>query len=66
MQREMRRQQLKDKEKEREEETKKKGNRMSGRDLLENKECTMRRPTRHLPGTKNGIEDKLSENGSVA
>ena len=66
MQREVRRWQLKDEEKEREDETKKKGSRTSGRDLLENKECTVRRPSRHLPGTKNGIGDRLSENGSVA
>ena len=39
---------------------------MSGRDLLENKECTVKRPSRHLPGTKNGTEDKLSEDASVA
>ena len=65
MQREIRRQQLKDKEKE-EEETKKKGSRMSGRDFQENKECTRRRPSGHLPGTNNGTEDKLSEKGSVA
>ena len=34
--------------------------------LVENKEHTMRRQSRHLPGTKNGTKDKLSEKGSVA
>lgn len=49
-----------------EEETKRKGSIISRRDLLENKGHTMRRPSRHLPGAKNGTEDKSSEKESAA
>ena len=38
----------------------------SRRDLVSNKEHTIRRPSRHLPGTKSKTEDKLSEKENIA